>query len=90
MKYASRGMKKRKILLGLVAIAAMFGLVACKDTPQPTPNPPVEVTTFEVIFENNGHGAQPEKLTEVLSFLIPFRILQRRVGILKAGFTMRR
>lgn len=65
MKYASRGMKKRKILLGLVAIAAMFGLVACKDTPQPTPNPPVEVTTFEVIFENNGHGAQPEKLTEV-------------------------
>ncbi len=65
MKYASRGMKKRKILLGLVAIAAMFGLVACKDTPRPTPNPPVEVTTFEVIFENNGHGAQPEKLTEV-------------------------
>jgi uncharacterized repeat protein (TIGR02543 family) len=60
-------MKKRKIFLGLVTAAATLGLAACKtDDPNPTPpNPPVEVTTYTVTFENNGHGEAPKEVKEV-------------------------
>ena len=60
-------MKKRKIFLGLVTAAATLGLAACKtDDPNTTPpNPPVEVTTYTVTFENNGHGEAPKEVKEV-------------------------
>ncbi len=61
-------MKKRKLVLSLsILAAATLGLAACKtDDPNPTPpNPPVEVTTYTVTFENNGHGEAPKEVKEV-------------------------
>ena len=59
-------MKKKKLLLGLVAVSAVFGLAACKtDEDKPTPPGPVVTTTYDVTFETNGHGTTPEKVTEV-------------------------
>lgn len=60
-------MKKKKIFVGLIAVVILFSLAACKtNQPNPTPpNPPVEVTTYTITFENNGHGSTLEKFTGV-------------------------
>lgn len=58
-------MKRKKIFVGLLAAAAVFGLTACKTDEETPPNPPVEVTTYTVTFDNNGHGTAPANLTEV-------------------------
>ncbi len=60
-------MKKKKIFVGLIAVAILFSLAACKtNQPNPTPpNPPVEVTTYTITFENNGHGSTLQKFTGV-------------------------
>ena len=62
-------MKKKKIFVGLIAVVILFSLAACKtNQPNPTPpNPPVEVTTYTITFENNGHGSTLENLQEFLN-----------------------
>ncbi len=55
---------KKRILLGLFTVLAMFGLASCKED-KPTPPGPVVTTTYDVTFEANGHGTTPEKVTEV-------------------------
>ncbi len=65
-------MKKKKIFVGLIAVAILFSLAACKtNQPNPTPpSPPVGITTYTVTFENNGHGSTLEKFTGVSKLTI--------------------
>lgn len=74
MKYMNRGMKKRNIFFVLVAVIALFGLVSCKDTSEPTP-PVEEVTGYTVTFNNNGHGTTPNKVKDATELPNPLPIL---------------